>query len=431
MNTVRSVKRSARPIAPNVVGRSVLVVEDQQSIAQLLAAMVKERWDADVGIARSLKEVREMLAAQPGRFLVAVCDLNLPDAPYGEVIDCLNGAGVRTIALTSAYGDELRNTILNKGAIDFVHKDNIHSFAYVTELAGRLAKNRNLKVLVADDSMSARAVLKHTLEQLCFQVLTANDGKEALAVLDENHDVRLLLADYHMPELDGFGLTVEARKKFGKERLSIIGISASEDEGISAKFIKCGANDFIRRPYSYEEFVCRINQNVEMLELIEANRDAAFRDFLTGLHNRRYFFHKGAKLLDRRNQGGSPALAMIDIDHFKKINDRLGHQCGDEALKHLAATLREHFPDALVTRLGGEEFAVLVADADLDRVRAQLESFRTAVADSLAPCEKEAIRLTVSIGLTDATTGDLDELLGIADTNLYRAKEQGRNRLVG
>ena len=107
---------------------------------------------------------------------------------------------------------------------------------------------------MTDDSMSARAVLKHTLEQLCFQVLTANDGKEALAVLGGSPNIRLLLADYNMPEMDGFALSIEVRKKFGKDRLAIVEHLPRRRSDIGT-VIKCGANDFIRRPYWYEELV--------------------------------------------------------------------------------------------------------------------------------------------------------------------------------
>lgn len=431
MNKVRDANRKPRRIVAPVAGVPILVVEDQLAIAQMLAAMIRERWEADVVVARSLQEVKDLVAARPAAFHVASCDLNLPDAPYGEVIDVVNAAGIRSIALTAAYGQELRETILNKGAIDFVHKDNINAFEYVTELVGRLCKNLSIKVLVVDDSMSARALLKHTLHQLCFEVLTAKDGKEALEVLNANPDIRLMLADYNMPEMDGFELTIEARKKFGKDDLAIVGISASDDPGVSARFIKSGANDFIHKPYSYEEFLCRINQNLDMLELIQANRDAAYRDFLTGLHNRRHFFQAGARMHGEAAKKGPPVLAMLDIDRFKVINDRYGHDRGDAALIHLANLLRQHFPEALSCRLGGEEFVVLTAGIAADAMRERLDGFRRAVFATPVDADGESIEMSVSIGVTDRAGADLDEMLRVADANLYRAKEHGRNRIVG
>lgn len=428
-----NVRSATRVSLPAVAGtdRRILVVEDQRSIAQLLAAMIEERWHVRADIATSLEETRALVTASPDEFLVASCDLHLPDAPYGEIIDYLHGVGIRTIALSGAYGDELRETMLNKGAIDLVRKDNINSFEYVTELVGRLCNNRNFKVLVADDSMIARAMFKHTLERLCFQVFTANDGQEALEVLARNPDIRLLLADYNMPTIDGFALTVEVRKKFGKDQLAIIGVSVSDDPKISARFINCGANDFIRRPYSHEEFVCRVNQNVEMLELLQANREAAYRDFLTGLFNRRYFFQIGVRMHTEARRRGQLVLAMIDVDRFKDINDRYGHPSGDAALRHLAAMLKSQFADALVARVGGEEFAILLEGSTIAESRTRLEAFQQDLRDTPLEADGKVIELAVSVGLTDEVGESLDQMIGFADSNLYQAKQAGRDRTVG
>lgn len=393
--------------------------------------MIEERWHVSVDVATSLEQTRALVTADPHGFLVASCDLHLPDAPYGEVIDYLHSVGIRTIALSGTYGDELRETMLSKGAIDFVRKDNINSFEYVTELVGRLCNNHNIKVLVTDDSMIARAMFKHSLERLCFQVLTASDGQEALEVLARNPDIQLLLADCHMPVVDGFELTVEVRKKFGKDQIAIIGVSATDDPGISTKIINCGANDFIRRPYSHEEFVCRINQNVGMLELLKANRDAAYRDFLTGLFNRRYFFQIGGRMHAEARDKEHLALAMIDIDLFKAINDQHGHAIGDAALRHLAAIFKAQLPEALVARVGGEEFAVLFEGATIAGARAKLESFRQCVHDSPLEVEGKVVEIAVSVGLTDELGGTLDDMMRLADNNLYQAKQAGRDRTIG
>ncbi len=431
MKNIRSNTRPSRSAPRLDITQKILVIEDQRSIAQLLAAMIKERWNIEAVITDSLGKTKELVDTHPETYLIAICDLHLPDAPYGEILDYLHGVGIKTIALSGAYGDELRETILNKGAIDFIPKENINSYEYVTEFVGRICKNSKIKVLAVDDSMSARAVLKHSLEQLCFHVLTAKDGRDALSVLKKNPDTQLLLVDYNMPEMDGFQLSIEVRKKYGKDQICIIGISSSDDAGISARFLKCGANDFIRRPYSYEEFVCRINQNIEMLSLIRANQDAAYRDSLTGLFNRRYFFQSGEKIHAEGKTGKHLVLAMIDIDHFKRINDECGHPCGDQALKHLAALLGKHFPNDLLARLGGEEFAVLMSSAPLDDARARLKLFQEAVRGTPLNDDGNVIQMTVSIGLTSNTGKDIDEMLKLADTNLYQAKQTGRDKTVG
>ena len=431
-NQKRAPHRSLDQLFASAFDSPVLVIEDQKSLAGLLAAMIRERWGCEVHLAHSLEQTANLLSTQDPPYRVAVCDLNLPDAPYGEVIDLVKSADVAAIALTGSFGEDLREAILKKGVIDYVPKDSTNSFGYVTELVGRLQKNYRIKLLVVDDSLSARAVLKHILEMLRFTVLTANDGAEALAVLEAHPDIALMLSDYAMPVMDGFELTAQARKLYGKERLAIIGISASEDKLISSQFLKNGANDFITKPYSYEEILCRVNQNLEMLEIIRINRDAATRDYLTRLYNRRYFFETGSPLHAAAKSRQRPlTAAMLDIDHFKKINDQYGHDCGDEVLRQVARLLDHHLGQWLVARLGGEEFAVLLEETTLDEARGHLEALRQAIAATPLSCGGRTIPVTISIGLSGQPGESIDDTIKSADLALYQAKEGGRNRVAG
>jgi diguanylate cyclase (GGDEF)-like protein len=409
----------------------VLVIEDQKSLAGLLAAMIRERWGCEVHLAHSLEQTARLLSTQDPPYRVAVCDLNLPDAPYGEVIELVKSAGIAAIALTGTFGEDLREAILKKGVIDYVPKDSTNSFGYVTDLVGRLQKNFHIKLLVVDDSLSARAVLKHILEMLRFTVFTANDGAEALTVLDAHPDIAMMLTDYAMPVMDGFELTAQARKRHGKERLAIIGISASDDKLISSQFLKNGANDFITKPYSYEEILCRINQNLEMLEIIRINRDAATRDYLTRLYNRRYFFETGSPIHAAAKSRQHPlAAAMLDIDHFKKINDQHGHDCGDEVLRQVAQLLDQHLGQWLVARLGGEEFAVLLDGCGPEEAHGHLEALRQAIAAAPIACGDRVIPVTLSVGLSSEPGESIDDMIKSADLALYQAKKGGRNRVV-
>ena len=142
---------------------------------------------------------------------------------------------------------------------------------------------------------------------------------------------------------------------------------------MSARFIKVGANDFITKPFQPEEFYCRVTQNIDLIEKTQALVDAATKDFLTGLYNRRFFFEKGVGKLERaRRERKSVALAMLDIDHFKSVNDTYGHDVGDEVLQVVSKTLQDSArADDLVARLGGEEFCVLMEDIN----RAELDVF--------------------------------------------------------
>ncbi len=407
----------------------ILIIEDQRSIASLLQALIKDRYGYASVIAGSMKEAELAIQAQP--IHLAISDLNLPDAPYGEVIDLLSRHKISTIALTGAFGQEMRETILKKGAIDYIPKQNVHSIEYAVEMANRIYENHHTKVMVVDDSMSSKAILKHVLEKMQFEVFTVSDADEALSALEKHPDIRLALVDYAMPGMNGFELIHEIRKKSSKENLSIIGISGADSGEMAAQFLKSGANDYIKKPFSYEEILCRVGQNLEVLDLIRSNREAAFMDYLTELHNRRYFFQEGGKLHSLAKSKNSNIVAvMIDIDHFKKINDRYGHAIGDEALKQFADLLLKHFGKHLIARIGGEEFAALILGEPLAKVHKIFEAFRVEIENTPIRHEKISIPYTVSIGMTDQPGETIDEFVKAADQVLYTAKMNGRNKVV-
>lgn len=221
----------------------------------------------------------------------------------------------------------------------------------------------------------------------------------------------------------------ELRKTYSKEDLGIIGISSDTTSGLSARFIKSGATDYLHKPYCHEEFFCRIMQNVERVENIETIRRVANSDYLTGLPNRRHFFTRVSA--DLRCNPKSQSLAIIDIGHFKKINDTYGHDCGDYTLKELAKLVAEYFAEYTAARFGGEEFCVYFSNTTPDKVRQIMENFRNAIASTIFIFEKQSLSCTVSIGLTHKRKGGINAMIRLADEHLYSAKKGGRNMLVG
>jgi diguanylate cyclase (GGDEF)-like protein len=341
----------------------------------------------------------------------------------------LVNAKIPVIAMTGMYDAQLHERIMSCGVIDYVLKDSINSYEYIVELVGRLFKNRGTRVLVVDDSQSMRALLAGMLTIQGFHVLTACDGAEALTVLSGHNEIKLILLDHEMPVMDGFNFLLAVRRKIAKDRLAIIGMSGTNNPRMSAQFLKLGANDFICKPFSYEELVCRVNQNLEMQESLESVRYIAYHDYLTALFNRRAFFEQGGALFDEAISLGKPlAAAVMDIDFFKKINDLYGHDGGDAVLKQFAALLKAHFNVELVARVGGEEFFLLFVSAD--EAYARCEAFRLKVEQSAALFGQAAIVYTVSIGITKLVSQSLDHMLKLADDNLYQAKQTGRNRIV-
>lgn len=407
----------------------ILIVEDQRSLAQMAAKMLHDRWGCRVLIATTLAQVRTIISQKQHHFFVAVSDLNLPDAPNGEIIDELIAAGIPVIAMTGMLDESMHEKIMAKGVVDYVLKNSINAYEYVVELVGRLFRNVHTKILVIDDSETFCTVVKGMLQIQCLQVVTAGDGVEGFALLEEQRDIKLVLLDHEMPNMNGFDFLSQVRRKQGKDRLAVIGMAGARNSRMSAQFLKLGANDFIEKPFTYEELICRVSQNLEMQENLEAIRHVAYHDYLTGMLNRRAFFEQAGMQFDENLKAGkSQAVAMMDIDLFKKINDHYGHEGGDVALKHFAALLSGHFEEDLVARVGGEEFSLLFADAK--NAAAQCEAFRLCVEKSPVKFGKVVIAFTISIGIASQPQARLDEMLKQADENLYKAKETGRNRIV-
>lgn len=409
----------------------VLIVEDSRSFAELLAKRVRLELGFEAHVAHDLAECAALLE-QGTDYLAALLDIKLPDAPHGECVDLAFAHDIPAIIFTGVLSDTKRESFWNRRIVDYVLKDGQENVDYVVKLLARLQQNPQTKILVVDDSRSYRHAVTRLLAAHRYHVLEASTGEDALTVLEEHPDTRLVMVDYSMPGMDGFTLTREIRRRFGKDIMAVIGVSAVGGARLSARFIKSGANDYLNKPFLVEEFYTRITQNLEMLEHIAQVRDMAERDFLTRVYNRRYFFSAGAQLhalLSRRSQ--PMTVAMLDLDHFKNVNDTMGHEAGDAVLRHMAQLLSSRFRVSdIVARLGGEEFCVLASDMDASQALLLFEELRASFAATPVVFGDAKVSCTVSIGLCSQPGLSLDEMLREADRMLYRSKSAGRNRVT-
>lgn len=414
-------------------GNDVLLVEDSKAVATLLRASINALQGISCSHASTLAEAKTLLEDDSDRFFVAVLDLNLPDAPNGEVVDLVQEYGIPVVVLTGSVDAKHREAMLKKNIADYVSKANLSGLGTVVRLLERMRANREQKILVVDDSATFRSYLEALLHNHGYQTLAAKNGEEGVAMLQANAEINLVLTDYNMPEMDGLAMIDVMRRTRSADDLAIIGLSTVSEKGILPRFLKSGANDFLTKPFETEELYCRIDQNIDMLHYIAEARDAANRDFLTKLYNRRYFFEYASPVHAKAQKGELRILlSMIDADHFKNINDTHGHQTGDDALISMAETLRNAVGDGgVLARFGGEEFVCLQILDDADEPEVCLETLRAAVeAIQLKTSEGEAVPITVSIGSTLDPLDDLDKMLGAADEGVYQAKERGRNCFV-
>ena len=280
----------------------------------------------------SLVEAKHVFSSSaPEEYLCAVVDFHLPDAPNGEAIDFAIDSFLPTIVVTGSLDESTRTTILNKNVVDYIPKENAQVYDYLTRLLNRLDKNKKVGVLVVDDSRVSRHSMTALLRRHNFITFEAADAEQGIELLKTNSNIKLAIIDENMPSMSGIQMISELRKSYSKDDLGIIGISSDTKSGLSARFIKSGATDYLHKPYCHEEFFCRIMQNVERLENIETIKRVANSDYLTGLPNRRHFFTRVTAT--QKYTPKSQSLAIIDFEHFKNVKDTYGHNDGDYTFK--------------------------------------------------------------------------------------------------
>ncbi len=410
----------------------VLVVDNSKLYANMLAEAIDARSRLPVSVATSLADAKAKLAKHDDYFVI-LSGLVLPDAKEKELIEQLSQTGLPVVIASGKYDEALRERIVGRSVIDYVIKSAPGHIDYLAWLVQRLDRNRRISALVVDDSASARLHTADLLSTYGFEVVLAAGGEQGLKAIEARPDIRLVITDHEMPSMSGVEFTAKLREKHNRERMAIIAVSGANDPALLARFLKTGANDFLHKPFSREEFFCRVSQNVDNLDLIGTLQDLATRDFLTGLPNRRYFFEQGhGRLLEAQKAKKNIAVAMLDIDHFKKINDNYGHDVGDLALKAVAEAVSIHASsDDTVARFGGEEFCVFTVGLDPSQAMHYFENLRQSIANLSISLPDSELKLTVSIGVCFTADGNhsLHEILLNSDKQLYLAKAGGRNQV--
>lgn len=315
-------------------------------------------------------------------------------------------------------------------------------------------------ILVVDDSSTYRAILNEYLTHLGHQVATVTDGRQALEALGK-HKFDLVLLDVMMPELNGYQVLQQMKSLPALREIPVIMVSTIEESHTAARCIQVGAEDYLTKPIDKVLLEARLNASLEKKrlrdqevahlrqlfqlkqrlaqrnkELEDANRRlelAAFTDVLTGLPNRRYALDLMARFWATSIRTRQPiACLLVDIDHFKRVNDTHGHDVGDHVLCEVGSVLRKAVRTSdVVCRLGGEEFIVVCPATDQQAASVCGERVRASVAANVIPFRSVEHRVTVSVGAAALTpTGGVPEdLVKAADEGVYEAKKSGRNRV--
>ena len=299
-----------------------------------------------------------------------------------------------------------------------------------------------MRILIADDDLVSCQMLKRTLESWDYTVVTAHDGTTALAILSGMDAPKLAILDWVMPGLDGPEVIRRVRDR-GQEPYTyamLLTCRSRKDDLVEG--MDAGADDYLSKPFDVHELRVRLRAGSRLIQLQheliaarEALRIQATRDALTGMFNRRAILDRLDHFLDLANRDeGAIGVLMVDLDHFKRINDTYGHPGGDDVLVEAGERMRRYVRSYDgIGRFGGEEFLVVLPGCDRAATMATAERLRQSLSEGPVVSHGKSIQVTCSVGAAvhnPDTPMTAEELIHAADIALYVSKEKGRDRVT-
>lgn len=282
-------------------------------------------------------------------------------------------------------------------------------------------------VLIVDDAPANVQILALMFRNL-YQVKVATSGEKCLEVANSSPQPDLILLDILMPDMDGYETIKRLKASESTAGIPVIFVTGLQETHDEEKGLKLGAADYIRKPVREAIAISRINTHITLRKQRLRLEELALTDQLTGLYNRHYLLTVAEQKVASSKRHGMPlSIMMVDIDHFKQINDQHGHPVGDQVLKEFGEFLRTQYrkEDLVAVRFGGEEFVVLLENCNLEQATKRSEQIRADV-ETLNPAE---LCVTASIGVAELhpEEKDFQSLLERADKAVYKAKYDGRN----
>jgi two-component system cell cycle response regulator len=296
-----------------------------------------------------------------------------------------------------------------------------------------------MEILIVEDDVTSKKILESILTKKGYRVYACANGHDALEVLDRVPSVSIMIVDWMMPHMSGIELCAEAKSRRENNPPYVILLTAKDTKSDLIFALTEGVDDYISKPYDLEELWARLSvahRTVKLQNTLNKTKDRlkyqAYHDELTGVSNRRAILEHLSREWVRAKRGNSQlAVAMIDIDYFKKINDKYGHSGGDATLIQLCTKLKKCLREYdYLGRMGGEEFLVISPYPDGTLIDPLFERLRSHIESSFVDYDGQKFQMTMSIGVCRiGEANSFDELLEKADLALYKAKELGRNRV--
>jgi two-component system cell cycle response regulator len=293
-------------------------------------------------------------------------------------------------------------------------------------------------ILVAEDSLVIRAVLRRHLENEGYSVVEASDGQ---AAIDRCHEAApdAILLDIEMPGLNGHQVLAYLKSDDGLQDIPVVFLTGRTGTDDIVAGLRSGAHDYLKKPFETAELIARVGAAVRTKRLQDKLREQSAEfdrmsrtDALTGLYNRRHLQERLRQACSAAlRRGHAVGVVMVDIDHFKWVNDSEGHQGGDDVLREVTRRMQGEVRDEdVIGRWGGEEFLVILPETEPGGAGVLAERVRKAIADEPFDRGDHQLAVTISAGCAAEPIGDTDDLIKRADAALYQAKAAGRNQVM-
>ena len=298
-----------------------------------------------------------------------------------------------------------------------------------------------IKLLIAEDDLVSRKILEKHARTWEFEVHTADDGKKAWNIFQKEH-IQIAILDWMMPLISGIKLCRRIRQEKREEYVYIILLTSRNNQNDVITGLTAGADDYIKKPFNIPELKSRLKIGSRIIklqqQLLESKRkiqDIAIHDGLTTLFNRAEIVRILDSEFEQARREKKPlGVIMLDVDHFKRINDHFGHQTGDEVLTKIALRLKKNIrPYDKIGRYGGEEFLVVLPNCGLVEASQIAERIRRSIFGKKIKTGDRFLDVSVSLGCTSLGNPQISspkELVNISDQAMYEAKKEGRNRVV-
>ncbi|EAH5483820.1 diguanylate cyclase [Campylobacter jejuni] len=410
------------------MNKKILLIDDNKMLGKLLAKKIQTTLNCEVDIVFSLAETK---ALPDDEYFLTFADLCLPDAPNGEVVDYVLTKNWPVIVLTASNDKATKDKFMDKDILDYIFKESDTCIDQIIDSIVKLERYAKTKVILALSKLPERNEIKKILTQRKFNVLAAAHGEEAMSYLNDNNDVKLIIADANMPVISGSELLSEVRTRFGDHDLGVI-ILGDKDDALESSLLINGANEYLIKPLNKESFNCRLDRCLNYMANMQFLSIYNNLDPISGVKNSNALLNCVEDYLNEiSGKEEEFAFAFLDIDNLRNLNEEYGYEVGDKIVKICADEASNEVKGRdIVGRYSPEKICIVLKNVSQERAIKILSRIRVNIKKAGILVNLDEVFFTASIGVVFAKSGDqFETLINKASEALSQAKANGKDRV--